>query len=114
MNYYEEFLLARKNNIDALDLYCSTSAEWFLKDFCNIKENDDLYIDYFNNLVDSIKSTYFHFDNLSFQDIEGYLMDLKEEEYHLSINDIAQHLCDFVANKWEPEDLHKDNEMEAE
>lgn len=112
MTYYEELLLARKNNIDALDLYCSTSAEWFLKDFCNIKEDNKLYIDYFNNLSDSIKSTYLHFDNLSFQDIEGYLMDLKEDEKSLSIDEIAEHLEDFISGEWSPENQKESDEME--
>lgn len=112
INFYETLKIAKENGIDALDLSCAMSAEWFVKYYCGIKEDNDKYKDYFNSIGASIRKTYLEFDTISFEDIEGYLMSLKEDEYHLSINDIAKHLCDFVADKWEPEEMNNDNEME--
>lgn len=112
MNYYEEFQTAKKYKLNALDLYCSYSAEWFLKDYCGIKEQDSSYIEKFNNVTATIRSTYLNFDNISFSDIEGYLMELKDDEHNLSIDSICDYITDYISNKWDPSDIDKNIEME--
>lgn len=111
MTYYEELNLARKNNLNALNIYCASEAEWFVRDYCEINEFDSNYANDINNIAGSIKEAYIKFDRITFEEIEENLMYLRDNYKKLSIEEIGDNLLDSINNELSP-DLVEDSENE--
>lgn len=99
MNYYEQLKFAKENNLSVLDMYCASSAEWFLKDYCGLEESDPSYIHNFNYMTGSIKKAYINIDHVSFGDIEDNLMFLRDNYKNLSFEEIGDNLIDCITNQ---------------
>ena len=112
MNFYETLIAARKHNIDALDLSCANTTEWFLNDYCNINETNLNYEEYFNTIASSVRNAYLKFEDVSFQTIENSLMDLKKCDQKLSIPKIAKYLEDYISGDLNL--LHLEDEKEID
>lgn len=111
MTFYEQLKFARENEIDAIDIYCGSEAEWFVRDYCEINESDSNYANDINNIAGSIKEAYIKFDRITFEEIEENLMYLRDNYKKLSIEEIGDNLLDSINNELSP-DLVEDNENE--
>lgn len=113
MTFYEQLKFARENEIDAIDIYCGSEAEWFVRDYCGVKESDPSYVNDFNNIAASIKEAYIDFEHITFEEIEDNLMYLRDIYKNLSVEEIGDNLIDCINNELSP-DLGKDNEETME
>lgn len=116
-NFYECLSVAKRHGIEPLNLACANTAEWFIKYYCGVREDNWKYQDYINSVASSVKKTFLKFDEITFEDIEGYLMTLRDEEVigkQLSINEVADNLYDYVSSDLYPEQFSdaKGEEME--
>ena len=96
MSYLEMLRFAREHKIEAYELMAANTAEWFVKDYCEVKENDEHYEEYFNNIAGAIADIYIKTDIVNFQEIEQSLMDYRDNHPEADINDIASNLFDYI------------------
>lgn len=102
MSYLEILRFAREHKIEAYELMAANSAEWFVRDYCEVKESDKHYEEYFNNIAGAIADIYIKTDIVNFQEIEQSLMDYRDNHPEADINDIASNLFDCINNELSP------------